>query len=107
MLIRWMGREETGEYMLVGNQTERSQVDHARLYARKAAPRTLCLATWARCVLATACVCTGLLLVNAGSALALSQRGHAFAFSFGALGTGDGQFKDPTSVAVNEATGDL
>jgi hypothetical protein len=93
--------------MLVGNQTERSQVDHARLYARKAAPRTLCLATWARCVLATACVCTGLLLVNAGSALALSQRGHAFAFSFGALGTGDGQFKDPTSVAVNEATGDL
>jgi hypothetical protein len=93
--------------MLVGNQMERSHVDHARVYARKAAPRAPWLSAWARCVLATACVCTGLLLSSAGSALALSQRGHAFAFSFGAVGAGDGQFKDPTSVAVNETTGDL
>ena len=40
-------------------------------------------------------------------ALALSQRGHSFQFSFGEGGSGDAQFASPSSVAVNEATGEL
>lgn len=38
---------------------------------------------------------------------ALTQRGHSFAFSFGEPGTGDGQLSSPSSVAVDEHTGDV
>ena len=40
-------------------------------------------------------------------ALALSQRGHVFSFSYGSKGKGEGQFSDPSGVAVNDATGDV
>ncbi len=39
-------------------------------------------------------------------ALALSQRGHTFSFAYGSAGKGEGQFKEPTGVAVNDGTGD-
>ncbi|MEA2215680.1 MAG: hypothetical protein QOK19_1241 [Solirubrobacteraceae bacterium] len=53
------------------------------------------------------CIC--LLLVAASSASALRQRGHEFseAQSFGSPGSGDGQFKEASGVAVNEASGDV
>ncbi len=61
--------------------------------------------------LAAAVVCTGLaaasLLVGSTSALALSQRGHAFAFHFGAPGTEPGEFASPSAIAVNNASGAL
>ena len=40
-------------------------------------------------------------------ALALSQRGHVFSFSYGSKGSGEGGFSDPAGVAVNDATGDV
>jgi DNA-binding beta-propeller fold protein YncE len=46
-------------------------------------------------------------VADGGSAFALPQRGHVFAFSFGSQGSGQGQFQQPSAVAVNEATGDL
>jgi DNA-binding beta-propeller fold protein YncE len=50
-----------------------------------------------------------LALALSASASALSQRGHVFseALSFGGPGSGDGQFNNPSGVAVNEATGDV
>src|SRR5271156_5854342 len=49
------------------------------------------------------------LLIFASTAHALSQRGHAFAGSFGeALGEGDeGKLSQPSAVAVNERTGEI
>ena len=40
-------------------------------------------------------------------ALALSQRGHVFSFSYGAQGSREGQFSDPMGLAVNDRTGDV
>ncbi len=41
------------------------------------------------------------------SAPALAQRMHAFSFSFGSEGSGDGQLLRPGELAVNEETGDV
>ncbi len=38
---------------------------------------------------------------------ALAVRGHVFGHAFGSAGTGNGQFSEPSGVAVNEATGDV
>jgi DNA-binding beta-propeller fold protein YncE len=46
-------------------------------------------------------------LLASPAALALTQRGHAAAFSFGSGGTGAGQLQGPLGVAVSEATGDV
>jgi len=46
-------------------------------------------------------------LACSAPALALSQRGHSFAFSFGAVGTEGGQFEGPAGIAVSESTGDV
>lgn len=51
------------------------------------------------------CVVAGWLLVCGTPALALQV--HQFSGSFGSEGTGTGQFKDPSGVAVNDATGDV
>ena len=40
-------------------------------------------------------------------ALAISQRGHVFSFSYGSKGSGEGGFSEPLGVAVNDATGDV
>jgi DNA-binding beta-propeller fold protein YncE len=53
------------------------------------------------------CVASMLLAADTGSAFALPQRGHTFAFAFGSQGDGQGQFSQPAAAAVNEATGDL
>jgi hypothetical protein len=53
------------------------------------------------------CVLTVALLAWGAPALALSQRGHSFAFSFGRDGTEGGQFESPASVAASESTGDV
>jgi DNA-binding beta-propeller fold protein YncE len=39
--------------------------------------------------------------------VALATRGHVFGGSFGKEGAGGGEFKEPSAVAVNEATGDV
>ncbi len=44
-------------------------------------------------------------LVSTAPAMALSQRGHEFAFSFGS--SGEGGLSDPGGVAVSEMTGDV
>ena len=54
-------------------------------------------------LLASLCALTGALALAASPALA--ARGHVFGSAFGAPGTGNGQFKEPSGVAVNEATG--
>jgi hypothetical protein len=50
-------------------------------------------------------------LAFAGMALAaapaFAEETHVFAGSFGSEGEGAGQFKDPSGVAVNDATGDV
>jgi hypothetical protein len=38
---------------------------------------------------------------------AVAFRGHEFGFSFGEAGPGNGQFKEPSDVAVNDATGQV
>ena len=50
-----------------------------------------------------------LTLLLSSSASALRARGHEYseALSFGSPGSGDGQLKEPSGVAVNEATGDI
>jgi DNA-binding beta-propeller fold protein YncE len=62
--------------------------------------RRLTLAT-----LASLCALTGGLLFC--SAPALAARGHVFSGSFGSEGSGNGQLKEPSRVAVNEETGDV
>jgi DNA-binding beta-propeller fold protein YncE len=42
-----------------------------------------------------------------GQAQALSQQGHVAAGAFGAEGSGAGQLREPTAVAVNAHTGDI
>jgi hypothetical protein len=60
-----------------------------------------------RCAGLALCTSIVALLTWSASALALSQRGHSFAFSFGGPGTEGGQFEGPSSVAASESTGDL
>ena len=57
--------------------------------------------------LAVLCVLVGASLLASAPALAAGRRGHVFSFAFGESGEGDGQFSDPTGVAVNNATGDV
>lgn len=47
------------------------------------------------------------LLLCCKPALALSQRGHVFSFSFGSEGKAEGQFAHPSGIAVNDSTGDV
>jgi DNA-binding beta-propeller fold protein YncE len=51
------------------------------------------------------CAVAGVALLCGSPALA--ARGHVFSGTFGSEGSGDGQFKEPSGVAVNEATGDV
>ena len=46
-------------------------------------------------------------MLTAGSALAISQRGHAFSFAFGETGVGPNQFSSPQGLAVNNSNGDV
>jgi hypothetical protein len=62
--------------------------------------RRLTLAT-----LALLCALTGGLLF--GSVPTFAARGHAFGSAFGGEGSGNGQFKEPSGVAVSEASGDV
>jgi DNA-binding beta-propeller fold protein YncE len=61
-----------------------------RLPSVIAAMTALCLAFGVACLLCQS---------------ALAVRGHAFEKTFGSEGVGPGQFKEPSGVAVNEATG--
>lgn len=60
----------------------------------------------ARC-LGLFCVVLALSLLASAPALAISQRGHLFSFSYGSKGKGENEFKEPTGIAVNDATGDV
>ena len=51
------------------------------------------------------CALVGLLSLSAVPALA--ARGHVYSATFGEKGAGNGQFEEPSGVAVNEATGDV
>ena len=53
------------------------------------------------------CVLIGVLVAGSAPALALSQRGHLFAFSFASKGEAAGRLARPAGVAVNEASGDV
>ena len=44
---------------------------------------------------------------SSAPASASSQRGHAFAFAFGGPESSDGQLSSPSSVAVDEASGEV
>jgi NHL repeat len=60
-----------------------------------------------RSAVALFCVLLGVLLWCA-PAFALSQRGHVFSkVSFGKKGSAEGQFSNPSGIAVNESTGDV
>ena len=50
---------------------------------------------------------TLMLALGAPRALALSQRGHIHAFAFGEPGSASGQLAGPSSLAVDETTGEL
>jgi len=52
-------------------------------------------------------VLVGMLWGGSVPALALSQRGHIFSFSFGEEGVHQGQFRRPSAVAVNDSTGEV
>ena len=58
-------------------------------------------------VVGVACVLLGVVVAGDEAALALSQRGHSFAFSFAGKGEGPGRLFHPTGVAVDEASGDI
>ena len=45
--------------------------------------------------------------LSCASAQAALQRGHSFSSSFGGQGGGEGQFEDPTGVAVDESSGEV
>ena len=62
------------------------------------------------CVLRAAMACaavTAALGVLSGSAVAYSQRGHAFGFSVGSRGSGPGKLLRPAAVAVDEVSADM
>ncbi|HEV3321626.1 MAG TPA: hypothetical protein VG147_05475 [Solirubrobacteraceae bacterium] len=52
-------------------------------------------------------LCAGLVVALFLPGVALATRGHVFGGSFGKEGSGGGEFKEPSTVAVNEATGDV
>jgi len=56
-------------------------------------------------MLATLCALAGVLVFAAAPTFA--ARGHAFGSSFGEKGSGNGQFEEPSGVAVSEASGDV
>jgi hypothetical protein len=56
-------------------------------------------------VVALLCVMAGGLLF--GSVASFAARGHAFGSSFGEKGSGNGQFEEPSGVAVSYASGDV
>jgi hypothetical protein len=58
-------------------------------------------------MLLTGCMVVFALGCASAPALALSQRGHTYAFSVGEPGTGNGQLSHPSSIAVDERTGEL
>lgn len=60
---------------------------------------------WTLATLALLCALTGGLLF--GSVTTFAARGHAFGSSFGGKGSGNGQFEEPSGVAVSEASGDV
>jgi hypothetical protein len=51
------------------------------------------------------CVVAGAVLLS--SAPALAARGHVFSSAFGKAGSGNGEFSEPSGVAVNESSGDV
>lgn len=58
----------------------------------------------ARWLVALLCVLAGML---GACAPAFATRDHVFSGSFGKAGSGDGEFSEPSGVAVNESTGDV
>jgi DNA-binding beta-propeller fold protein YncE len=56
-------------------------------------------------VLCALCLSAAMLTLWCASASASIAQGHVFDSSFGGQGTGEGQFEEPTGVAVDEATG--
>ena len=93
------------------NGTSREGADPRRACARLAARmRSRRLARWTVLLL---CGLLGGLVLSSAPALALSQRGHVFGFSYGSTGEGqllnpgEGQLLNPGAVAVNNATGDV
>jgi DNA-binding beta-propeller fold protein YncE len=60
-----------------------------------------------RSLLIALCLAFGVSLLASAQALASTQRGHVFSFAFGGQGDGNGQFLDPTGVAVSNSTGDV
>jgi DNA-binding beta-propeller fold protein YncE len=52
-------------------------------------------------------LCAGVAVAVFLPGVALGARGHVFGGSFGKEGSGGGEFKEPSTVAVNEATGDV
>ncbi len=53
------------------------------------------------------CALLGGSLLESAPALAASGRQHAFSFSFGEKGAGEGQLAGPSGVAVDDATGEV
>jgi DNA-binding beta-propeller fold protein YncE len=95
-----------GRALAVAPMTRRYEI-RVRRPAGRLGVRT---ATWAQeggRWLAAALMAIAALSGWCSTALALSQRGHVFGFSFGSAGSGAGQLLDPAGVAVDEATGDV
>ncbi len=63
--------------------------------------------SWVRPLLISAVLALGASFLPGTPALAITQRGHVFRFSFGTTGKDPGQFRDPTGIAVNNVTGDV
>jgi DNA-binding beta-propeller fold protein YncE len=81
---------------------------HARRRVGAVVTRARELPRGLRCI--SGAVVVSLSLITGGtlwtsSALAISQRGHVFSFSFGSAGKGPGQLLAPSGVAVNDSTG--
>ncbi len=79
--------------------------DARRASPSETSPRAIALGVC--CTLAFAALSASLLAALAAPALALSQRGHSFAFSFAGKGSSAGKLSHPAGVAVNEASGDV
>ena len=52
-------------------------------------------------------IVVGVFALSSTRALAMSQQGHVFGFSFGRSGDGAGEFNEAAGVAVSEASGDV
>ena len=62
---------------------------------------------WGVRLLAVLGVSVGGVLGGTCAADALSARGHVFGFTFGGMGSGDGELREPAGVAVRESTGEV